>query len=174
MLRRLSARSLITLTTIAILTAFVVLLVEELLDAVIHAADEVDAVEVLRARLGRSRVGRQERQDFVDSPPERAQDEVTHAVDRVDVMPAREQHGAIRREVPDGIRVVLEGLPEAHRLFLQDLQIVTVEDLRLIDTAQLQVRVEGHVEVNDLIDEPLDTEIVDQELDLDDVLLDAF
>ena len=89
-------------------------------------------------------------------------------------MAAREQHGAIRREVPDGVRVVLEGLPEAHRLLFQDLQVVPVEDLRLLDPAQLQIRVEGDVKVNDLVDEPLDAEIMDEELDLDDVLLQAF
>ena len=51
---------------------------------------------------------------------------------------------------------------------------MAVEDLRLVDAAQFQVRVEGHMEVNHLVDEPLDPEVVDQELDLDDVLLDAF
>jgi hypothetical protein len=50
---------------------------------------------------------------------------------------------------------------------------VSVEYLRLIDAVQFKVRVESYVEVNDFVDKPLDTEIVDEELDLSDVLLKA-
>ena len=51
---------------------------------------------------------------------------------------------------------------------------MTVEHLRLIHAAEFQVRVERDVEVDDLVDEPLHAEIVDEELDLHDLFLDAF
>ena len=50
---------------------------------------------------------------------------------------------------------------------------MAVKYLRLIDAAKFQVCVEGHMEVNDLVDKLLHTEIVDEEFDLSDVFLDT-
>jgi hypothetical protein len=109
----------------------------------------------------------------VGAPPEGIQDQGAGAADGIDVVPAGQKDGPIRREVLDGARVLLKGLAEADGLRLQHPQVLPVQDLRLFDSMDLEVGVERHVEVNDLVDEPLDPQVVDQELELGDLLLGA-
>ncbi len=150
------------------------LLVEEMLDPALHPTDPVDAVPVEQARADRARVLGQEVHDLVDPAPEWIQDQRAEGVDGVDVLPAGQQNGPVRREVPHGVGVVLEGLPQVDGLLLQHLQVFAVQDLRLVDAVDLQIRVERHVKVNHFVDEALHAQVVNQELDLGDFFLDAF
>ena len=147
---------------------------EEVIDAVVDPAYPADAVAVVQARASRARVRGEEGQDHVVATPQRIEDQLAHVEDGLDVAPPQPQDGSIRREALDGVGVVTEGPAEADRLGLQLLEVLSVEGLGLLDAEDLEIRVEGHVEVNHLVDEPLHAQVVDQELDLGDVLLGAF
>jgi hypothetical protein len=49
-----------------------------------------------------------------------------------------------------------------------------MQNVRLLDVVDLEVRVEGDVVMKDLVEKALDTKVVDEELDLSDFLLDPF
>jgi len=87
---------------------------------------------------------------------------------------AKEQHGLVRREALHRVRIVLERSARSAELGLQLLYIRTVQNLRLLDVVDFEVGVQGDVVVQNLVDETLDTKVVNEKLDLSDFLLDAF
>ena len=54
------------------------------------------------------------------------------------------------------------------------VQVLPVQDLRLIDVVKLQVSIQRDMEVNNLVYEPLHAQVVDEELDLCDLFFQAF
>jgi len=149
------------------------LLVAEVLEAVVDPADPAEAVAVVGVGPHGAGLGREEGQHLVGPAPERVEDQLAQLPDHLEVALAGQEDGLLRREVLDRPGVRLEGGAKLPGLGLELVEVRTVDRLRLVDPVDLEIRVDGDVVVDDLVEEGLDAQVVNQELDLGDVLLEA-
>ena len=149
------------------------LLGAEVLEAVVDPADPAEAVAVVRAGPHGAGLRGEEGEDLVGPAPEGVQDQLAQVPDRLEVPLAGEEHRLVGREALDGAGVLLEAPPDVARLRLELREVGLVQQLRLVDAVDLEVRVDGDVVVDDLVEERLHAQVVDQELDLGDFLLEA-
>ncbi len=74
----------------------------------------------------------------------------------------------------DRIGVAIKGFALDNGLAFEFLQIFVVKCLRMLDIVDLEIGVDRGVKVDHFVDESLNAQIVDQELDLRDIALEAF